>query len=494
MQNKRLVMQDISKKFGGVYALKKVNFSAESGEVHALVGENGAGKSTLMKILSGAYSKDSGNIILDGDHIEIKSPKNGHDQGINVIYQEFALAPDLTVSENIFMDSFNKIIKRKEMNLKAEKFLEQIGFDEFDVTQKVSTLTTGYQQVVEICKALSKNSRVLVFDEPTAVLTTKETIRLFEIINTLKKQGVCIIYISHRLEEIFQLCDRITVLKDGEIVETLLTKDTNESNLANLMVGRNIDDLFPPKKRKIGEEVLRVQDIQYKNMVNKASFSIRKGEIVGINGLVGSGRTELLSTVFGSLKKDDGSIFVDGVEINEMNPRKAVKLGIGMLQEDRKQNGVLLNQSIRVNSTINTLQRISNQIGWISKNREKKEVVNNVQLLNVKTKSIDSEVKDLSGGNQQKVALIKWLISNCSVLILDEPTRGVDVGAKVEMYNIINTLAEEGIAVVMISSDMPEIIGMSDRVLVMRQGEIKGELHGESITEKNIIELSMGIQ
>lgn len=354
--------------------------------------------------------------------------------------------------------------------------MDWLGFGHIDVKEKVENLSVAYQQVVEISKALSRNSSVLVFDEPTAVLASSEEKQLFKIIETLKKQGVCIIYISHRLNEIFTICDKITVLKDGKYVDTVNTKDIKEDQLVKLMVGRDLTEMFPERHAKIGEVTMKVDHLCCGKKVRDVSFEVRSGEVLGINGLVGAGRTETLRAVFGADKKDSGEVILNGTPVHINSSKKAVTLGIGMLPEDRKRHGVLVNQSIRINMTLASLKELSGALGWINKKKEDEKIHDLVDKLKIKIGSIENNASSLSGGNQQKVALAKWLGSNCKILIFDEPTRGVDVGAKVEIYRIINQLAQEGASIIMISSEMPEIIGMSDRFLVMREGKVMGEL------------------
>lgn len=490
-------MTDISKSFGGVQALKKVSFSAKSGEVHALMGENGAGKSTLMKILAGAYPKDYGEIQIFGEDVQISSPKDSRELGISIIYQEFALAPHLSVAENIYIDNLGnskKTVKWDKLYQKTRTLLESLGFGNIDPKAEVGSLSVAYQQVVEICKALSRNARILVFDEPTAVLATREVQQLFDLIRTLREKGTCIIYISHRLDEIFTICDRITVMKDGSNVDTVNTRDIDENSLVKMMIGRNLSEFFPSRKAEIGEVVLEVNNIHCGKKVQNVSFNVHAGEILGINGLVGAGRTETMRAIFGADHLESGDIKYHGKPIKIANPRTAVKTGIGMLQEDRKKFGVLLDLPIRDNITISALHKISRKGGWINKKQEEQQIQELVKNLQIKIGSIEDNVSTLSGGNQQKVSLAKWLFSDCSVLILDEPTRGVDVGAKVEIYKIMNALAEKGVAIIMISSEMPEIIGMSDRVLIMREGTISGELQRYELTENNMIHLAMGVK
>jgi ribose transport system ATP-binding protein len=392
------------------------------------------------------------------------------------------------------MGNGKSIIDWKSLNKEAEVLLAKLGFEDINVSRQVGDLSIAYQQVVEICKALSRDSKVIIFDEPTAVLTVSEVSKLFEIIETLKANGVCTIYISHRLEEIFEICDRITVLKDGMYVDTVNVKDTSNNALVRLMIGRDLNEFFPPRNVEIGEVILSVKDLCSGKSVDNVSFEVRKGEVLGFNGLVGAGRTETMRAIFGADKLDSGDIILSGKKIKVRKPKEALKYGIGMLPEDRKNQGVLLDQSVKVNGSLSFLDRISNSIGVVKQKEERKTISSLIKKLSVKTASMDLEVSSLSGGNQQKVALMKWLGSGCEVLILDEPTRGVDVGAKIEIYKVINQLAENGVAIIMISSEMPEIIGMSDRAIIMRQGKIMGECENETLTEHGCIELSMGVK
>lgn len=493
----KVEMRHISKSFGGIKALDDVSFSAKSGEAHALMGENGAGKSTLMKILAGAYTKDSGEILIDGNQVSITDPKSSRGLGISIIYQEFALASHLTVAENIFIDNLGdgkKTVHWKELYGKARTLLDTLGFPSIDVRSRVEELSVAYQQVVEICKALSRKSTILVFDEPTAVLASNEVSQLFKLINNLKEQGVCIIYISHRLEEIFSICDRITVMKDGRYVDTVDAKSITEDELVTKMIGRNLTEFFPVRNAVIGDVVLEAKGLRSGKRVRDVSLYVRSGEILGINGLVGAGRTESMRAIFGADKKEAGKLILYGIESHVTSPKAAVKQGIGMLPEDRKRNGVLLNLSIRYNITLTSLKKLSNGMGWIHRKKEDEQLGELVEKLKIKIAGVEEPVSTLSGGNQQKVALAKWLASGCKILIFDEPTRGVDVGAKVEIYKIMNKLAEEGAAIIMISSEMPEIIGMSDRVIVMREGRITGELQKNELSEENLIKLSMGVK
>lgn len=489
-------MHGISKSFGGVKALQDVHFDLKPGEIHALMGENGAGKSTLIKILSGAYTKDSGTIKINGKELEINDTKVAKQQGISVIYQEFALAKDLTVAENIYIDHMGmgkNIINWKVLRRKTRELLDQLGFSIINENARVGDLPVAFQQVVEICKSLSRQTKIMVLDEPTAVLTTNEVEKLFELILNLKKQGVGIIYVSHRLEEIFRISDRITVFKDGTYVDTVQTAQTNEHQLVNMMIGREIEDYFPKRNAKIGDVIFEVKNIKSGNAVKDVSFQVRAGEVLGLSGLVGAGRTETARAIFGADKKDGGEVYLKGKKLSIHTPKEAVKQHIGFLLEDRKNQGVLLEQSGRVNITMASLKDYTKALGIIDKKAEKEKVQSLIDALHIKIDGQDALVNSLSGGNQQKVSFAKWIASDPEVLILDEPTRGVDVGAKIEIYNIINRLAEEGKAIVMISSEMAEIIGMCDRSLVMREGVVMGELSRDELTEENLIKLSMGV-
>lgn len=493
----RLEMKHITKHFGGVKALTDVSLEVRQGEIHALVGENGAGKSTLMKVLSGAYQKDSGDIFIDGQLVNIQSPRDAKSIGISVIYQEFMLAPDLTVAENIYIDqlaSKKGIINWRALEEKAGAQLAQLGFNEISPKAHVKDLSVAYQQVVEICKNLTRDVKVLVLDEPTAVLTFAEIERLFAVLKQLKERGVSIIYISHRLDEIFSLSERITVLRDGQLVGTVKTECTDKKHLVSMMVGREMSQMFPERHAVIGEEVLRAEDVCAGEMAQNVSFSVRSGEVLGFSGLVGSGRTETMRAIFGADIMDSGRIFYLGKEVRFKSPGDSIKHGFGMLPESRKDQGLLLQLSIRINTTLTVLKRKVAKCGVIDHKREKSYSAELLKSIATKYGSLEDHTDSLSGGNQQKVSLAKWIAADCRCLIFDEPTRGVDVGAKTEIYNIINGLAEKGVAIIIISSEMPEIIGMCDRVMVMRAGEIAAEFSGEEITENNLIKAAMGVE
>jgi ribose transport system ATP-binding protein len=491
--NYQLEMRGISKQFNGVTVLQDITVQVNKGEIHALVGENGAGKSTLIKILSGAYTKDAGEIFIDGKKVSISSPLDAKKLGIAVIYQEFMLAPDLSVAENIYIDRLSgdkKFINWKRLRSDAKKQLEDLGFADIPVTAKVRNLSVAHQQVVEICKCLTRDARILVLDEPTAVLTVAEIRKLFEVIRVLKEKGVSVIFISHHMDEIFELCDRVTVLKDGHYMGTRSVCDVTSKDLIHLMIGRELTQMFPKRGAVIGDVVLKVERLNSGKRVRDVGFEVRSGEILGFGGLVGSGRTEAMRAVFGADKMDSGEITMLGKRVNFSNPRSAIRHGFGYLSENRKALGLIVDQSIRVNTTMASLQKVT-QRGFLKKKREKDHVVSLLSQLSTKYGSIEDDASSLSGGNQQKVALAKWISSDCKCMVFDEPTRGVDVGAKVEIYNIMNKLAEQGVAIIMISSEMTEIIGMCDRAIVMHQGRITGELSKENLSEENIIELAI---
>lgn len=494
----RVEMHHIFKSFDGVKALNDVSLCVKPGEVHALMGENGAGKSTLIRCLSGVHLADSGEIFLDGEKVKINNPKEGIEKGISVIYQEFALVQDLTVAENVLIDRFRdgkQFINWKELRQQAREILDKLGFGNIDVNTPVKELSVAYQQVVEICKALSRNVSVLVLDEPTAVLTNKEVERLFALIDMLKKQGVSIIYVSHRLEEIFRICDRITVMKDGAYVTTVDTKSIDEHELVNLMIGRSLNSFFPKRENiERGDVLFEAKNIKSGIMVKDVSFQLHKGEVLGLSGLVGAGRTESIRAMLGIDKLDSGEVYLNGQKVQFKSPRDAFRAGVGFLPEDRKNQGVLLKLPIYQNITLSALKKTyATTAGWIRRKKEKEDVVRYAQDVKLKAASLSNNVSSLSGGNQQKVAIARLLATNSKVMILDEPTRGVDVGAKVEIFKLINEMVANGYAVLMISSEMTEIIGMCDRAIVFREGVSVKELQKDELTEPNIIAAAMGV-
>ena len=492
----KLEMLKIKKRFGGVEALKSVDLRVKPGEIHALVGENGAGKSTLMKVLSGVYTPDEGEIYIDGKKIKITDTKSAFSNGISVIYQEFALARDISVAENIFLDDLaagRKTIRWRQMNSRAHDLLGKLNFGQINEKSIVSDLSVAYQQVVEICKALSKDASILVLDEPTALLASSESEQLFKLLQHLKSHGTTIIYISHRLDEIFRICDRITVLKDGCYIDTVEKSMIDDKKLVNMMIGRDLKDYFPHRNAVIGETLLEVSNLKSGKKINDVSFRVRRGEVLGFAGLVGSGRTETARAIYGVDKYKSGKILLNGKQVTIKSTKNALEMGIGFLSEDRKNQGVLLELPIKYNITLSVIKKFCKLFGSINNKKENEFVDSMVKRLNIKTDSIISLVANLSGGNQQKVSIAKLLATESEVLIFDEPTRGIDVGAKIEIYNIINHLAEEGYAIIMISSEMEEVIGMCDRCIVMRNGSVSGELNKEELAEENIIRYAMGV-
>ena len=499
-----LEMKNIIKEFPGVKALDDVNFKVKRGEIHALVGENGAGKSTLMKVLSGVYTHEefTGDIILNGDKKKFNSIKDSEKSGIAIIYQELALVPHMTVGENIFLNHeplFVKgVIDHEKLYFETQNLLNKMKLD-INPRVNVNNFGVGIQQLIEIAKALSKNADVLILDEPTAALTEGEVEILFEILNDLKKDGVTSIIITHKLNEVFELADTVTVLRDGKTIGTKPVEDLDENKIISMMVGRELDELFPKEKHVAGETIMKIEnfsvydtEIENRKIVDNVSFEIKSGEILGIAGLMGAGRTELVMGLFGASEgKVDGKIYMNGKEISINTPHDAIKNKLALVTEDRKGNGLILEKNIMINTTLASLDKVSNR-KVLNKNEEIKYTEKYVKELKTKTPSIEQMVKNLSGGNQQKVVIAKWLMTNPKILFLDEPTRGIDVGAKYEIYMIMNELVKRGVAVVMISSELPEVLGMSDRILVMREGKIVGEKEYMDATQENIMHLATG--
>ncbi|MBW4566151.1 MAG: sugar ABC transporter ATP-binding protein [Mojavia pulchra JT2-VF2] len=492
-----LEMQGITKRFHGVPALQNVNLTIYPGEVHALMGENGAGKSTLMKILAGAYIADEGEIRINGNPVKITDPATARQAGINLIYQELNVAPNLTVTENIFMGSElrrGQFLDRQAMEQEARQVLQSLGAS-FATTDIVGTLSIAEQQQVEIARALKDKSRILVMDEPTAALSDRETERLFEVIRKLRDDGIAIIYISHRMEEVYALANRISVLRDGQYVGSLTRDEISPQRLVQMMVGRPMQDFYEHQRRtNFGPVVLEVRNISDGRKIEPASFEIHAGEILGLAGLVGAGRTELSRLIFGADRKASGEVFLDGKKLNINSPSDAIAAGIGYVPEDRKDQGLFLEMSSRKNIALNRLKQDAKAgvVNWGSVNQIATEAVENfhIRLANLEIRAVD-----LSGGNQQKLLLARWLAIKPKVLMLDEPTRGVDIGAKSEIYRIMSELAAYGIAILMVSSELPEIVGMSDRVLVMREGQLVGELDGslgKEITQEKIMHYATG--
>jgi len=488
-----LEMRGIDKTFPGVHALKDVSMKLRRGEVLGLVGENGAGKSTLIKVLGGAHLPDSGEVLIEGRPVHIPSPTASQQAGISIIYQEFNLIPDLTVRENIFLGRERTrmgFVRAAEEHRKTEQLFRKIGMD-IDANARCGELTVAQQQTVEIAKALWVKAKIIVMDEPTATLTTQETERLFAIVRDLKSQGLGIIYISHRLDEVFEVAGRVMVLRDGEHVGTRDINDITRGKLIEMMVGRPVESEFPKRAAEVGAERLRVENLCRGKAVRDVSFSARTGEVLGFAGLVGAGRTETMRLIFGADKPDRGSIFINGRKADIRGPGDAMRNRICLLTEDRKGQGLVLIHSCRENFGLPNLDRFARGI-FLDQKRERKEFSGFVESLRIKISGDEQLAMNLSGGNQQKVVLAKWLARNAEVMIFDEPTRGIDVGAKYEIYLLINRLAAEGKAVIMISSELPEILGMSDRIIVMHEGRIKGEItEVAEATQEDILSMAM---
>lgn len=485
-----LTMKNIDKSFVGVHALKGVSLEVKKGEVHALMGENGAGKSTLMKVLTGIYSKDSGTIVYEGKEVEFTNPKEAQDAGIAIVHQELNMMNHLTVAQNIFIGRemmSGKLINDKKMNEEATKLFQRLNID-IDPDTIMGDLTVGRQQMCEIAKAISRDVKVIVFDEPTAALTEAEIAELFKIIRDLRKKELGIVYISHRMDEIKTITDRVTVMRDGEYVGTLITEQCTKDDIINMMVGRTIYE-DPKEKSSVPENapvVLKVENLNAGKMVQNISFELRRGEILGFSGLMGAGRTETARALFGADKKESGDIYVNGKKIEINSPQDAVNAGIGYLSEDRKRYGIVLAQSVAENSTMSSLENFMKGI-FIDKKKEKKVSHEYVEKLKTKTPNVETAVINLSGGNQQKVVIAKWLIKDCDILIFDEPTRGIDVGAKSEIYHLMNELAAQGKSIIMISSELTEVLRMSDRIIVMCEGRKTGELSIEEASQERIM-------
>jgi rhamnose transport system ATP-binding protein len=491
-----LELQGISKAFAGIQALDTVSFDVRPGEVHALVGENGAGKSTLVRIMAGAHSPDSGQIEVRGEPVALRSPADALALGIAVIYQEPTLFPDLDVAENIFMDrqplrGRTPHIRWRAMYREARELVARLGV-RLDVRARVRGLSVADQQSVEIAKALSTNARVLIMDEPTASLSLREVEELFRIVGQLRSSGVAIVFISHRLDEIYEIADRISVLRDGKYVGSGTPSDLPQDRLINLMVGRTLDQLFPKQEAAIGEAVLRVENLSRQGVFRDISFELRRGEILGLAGLVGARRTEVARAIFGIDRLDGGKIFLDGKPVTIHSPRQALRHRITYLPEDRQHQGLVLPMSISHNITLPILQQMT-VAGWIRPRQEQRVAEEQGRRLQVRgVTSFKQAVRQLSGGNQQKVVLAKWLATQPRVIILDEPTRGIDVGTKAEVHRLISQLAGQGLAILMISSELPEVLGMSDRILVMHEGRLTGELTREEATQEKIMARATG--
>ncbi len=487
-----LSVKDVSKSFGGIQALDSVSVDVRKGEVLALIGENGAGKSTLAKIISGIIGRDNGSIIFDGNEVHFRSIRDAVHAGISIVLQEFSFVPHLSIAENIFLTDKETYaggiwLNRKKINMSTRDLFDKVDIDlHLDPARKVESLSVAEQQLVEVAKAVSVSSKLLILDEPTATLTSQETAKLFDLLRKLKVEGVTIIFVSHRLEEIMEISDRIVVLRDGIKVREFIKQETSADELITAMVGRDIGNMFSIRKRnEPGEVLVRATDLNRGDRVLDCSMHVRRGEILGLSGLVGAGRTELVRLIFGADRPDSGTVTVMDRTVDFKSPAEAVKAGIAMVPEDRKNHGVLIKLPVRNNITLSYFTR--DKHFWIKKSDEKNIVDQMVKDLRIKTDTADSVVESLSGGNQQKVVIGKWLANKPDVLILDEPTRGIDVGAKFEIYHLIDKLAASGVAIILVSSELPEILALSDRILVMREGRIVKELKHDEASEEIIL-------
>lgn len=488
-------LRKVSKFFPGVIALNKADLKLYSGEVHGLMGENGAGKSTLIKLLTGAYKPDEGEMLLDGQPLKVNGPKDAMNMGLTAIYQELNVIPKLTVWENIFLgrELRNKkgLLDIPQMKERAKELLQQLR-QNIDVHEKVENLGMGHQQMVEICKALVLESRLIIMDEPTSSLSAGETEELLRTARELRDRGMAIVFISHHMDEIFRICDRLTVLRDGCVIQSMLAKDTNTENLIKLMVGRDINQQFPKIVAAKKEELLRIEDFTSEDGSFKdISFSVCGGEVLGFAGLVGAGRTEVMRAIFGADARKTGKVYVKGKEADIRSPKAAISYGIAFLTEDRKGEGLVLSNTVGFNINLSTFEKSKRGLllnNALLRNKAK----NDITQLRIKTPSINTTVRGLSGGNQQKVVIAKWLETNADIFIMDEPTRGLDVGAKLEVYNIINNLVSEGKAVIMVSSELPEVMGMSDRIIVMHEGYMAGEFKRDEVEREAIMMAASG--
>ena len=488
-----LEMRNIRKTFPGVVALDKVSFKVRKGEIHALVGENGAGKSTLMKVLNGVHQADSGEIFLNGEAAKIKDTKDAEKKGIGLVFQECNLVNSLTVSENMFLNNLRRgkhgLINWKELNKITQDFLDSFKFY-LNATDKIEDLSSSQKQMVEIAKTLYKKPAIVVMDEPTSSLTTGETEHLFQIMRELKAQGTTIIYISHKMDEIFDMCDTATVLRDGQVIETRPTKDFTRDEIVERMVGRSVEAEYPVRTCEIGETVLKLENVTRNGIVENISFELHKGEILGLAGLVGSGRTEIAEAIFGAEHYDGGIIEVGGKKVQIASTADGKRNGIGLLTEDRKETGLVLSYDLIRNITVTNLKMVRN--GFMIDSKKERQVATELaKELNVKTPSMMQIARNLSGGNQQKVVFAKWLFSDVDILILDEPTRGIDVGAKYEIYCLMNKLVESGKSIIMISSELPEVLGMSDRIVVLSGGKKAGELKKDQFSAEAVMRLAI---
>jgi ribose transport system ATP-binding protein len=488
-------LRGVSKIFPGVIALDKIDIDVYPGEVLGLIGENGAGKSTLIKLLTGAHRHDLGQVLVEGKEVNIQGPKNAMNLGITAIYQELNIVKELTVAENVYLgrELKNKglaLTNEKEMIRRSAELLRELG-QEIDPKITISKLGMGKQQMVEIAKALSVKTKLIIMDEPTSSLSSKEVKELLRTIKELKQKGISIIFISHRLDEIMEVCDRVTVMRDGRKVKTLPIQDVNIDELIRLMVGRDLKDQFPKVETKIGEEALRIENYTSENVFNDISFKVHKGEILGLSGLVGAGRTEVARAIFGIDMKNRGTTYINGKKVNIKCPKDAMAQGLAFLTEDRKGQGLVLDNTVAFNMNLASLNKCKSGI-LLDLKKLKEKTMENIKKLDINPPVDTFVVRKFSGGNQQKVVIAKWLNTHANIFIFDEPTRGIDVGAKVEVYNVMNQLVSDGAAVIMISSELPEILGMSDRIIVMHEGEVTGEFSRNEANQENIMKAASG--
>ena len=488
-----LTMKGIDKSFPGVHALDHVDLEIRKGEVLALMGENGAGKSTLMKVLTGIYKKDEGTITYEGKEIEFENPRAAQAAGVIIVHQELNMLSHLTVAQNIFIGREimkGNMIDDAKMNEEAAKLFKKLNID-IDPAETMGNLTVGKQQMCEIAKAISHDAKVIIFDEPSAALTEAEIEELFKIIRDLRDKGIGMVYISHRMDEIKAITDRVTVMRDGTYVGTIITKDSTKDDIINMMVGRVIyeDPKTQSNVAKDAPVVLKVEHLNAGKMVKDVSFELRKGEILGFSGLMGAGRTETARALFGADPKDSGDIYINGQKVDIKSPQDAVKCGIGYLSEDRKRYGVVVGKTVAENTTMATMEKFMKGL-FINKKKEDEVAWTHVKALKTKTPTVDTEVVNLSGGNQQKVVIAKWLTRDCDILIFDEPTRGIDIGAKSEIYTLMNELVAQGKSIIMISSEMTEVLRMSDRIIVMCEGRKTGEIDISEATQENIMHMA----
>lgn len=488
-QKVMLSVQHITKRFGTVTALDDVSFDIYEGQVHGLVGENGAGKSTLMKILSGVHKKDEGKVFFDGKEMNIKRPLDSLELGLSIIYQEFNLIESMSVGENIFLNRFREVGGMKKTHREARALLDSIG-STIDTHTPVEDLSVSEKQMVEICKALSFHSKLIIMDEPSTTLTNEEMKRLISIINDLRSKGITIIYISHKLDEIFELCDRVTIMRDGHVIDTRNTSEMNRADMIVKMVGRTIENEYPPRAQKVGETILEVRNLNTKKL-HDISFTARRGEILGLVGLVGAGRTETVRAIFGADRLHSGEVWLEGKKLDIKSPLDAKNHGFGFVPEERKGQGLLLNFDIATNISMAAFDHFTDK-GVLNKKKEKEIVEKQIKALGVKTPGADERIGNLSGGNQQKCLIARWLELSPKVLIMDEPTRGIDVGAKYEIYVLMKEIAEAGGTIIMISSELPEVLNMSNRVYVLCDGHVAGEFDAAEVTDTQVMAVALG--